>query len=168
MSINFNAYGIKSNDMSIDDLEVGQTLIRILRPKHYDSMTPIKTVEYTIVKVLKTRLVVESTDNPSRQLRLIVDQKKWSFRNNMVTTDIEGNTSSWNREPFEFATEDEQPLIDEIIAHRNERIAEAVEKNELIEAIAQVRHELHGNPDLAKVDAAIAALTKLRAKFAAE
>ena len=166
MSINFNAYGIKSNDMASTDLKVGQTLIRILRPQHYDSLTPIKTAEYTVVKVLKTRVVVEPTDNPDKQLRLVVDQRKWSIRPNMVTTDIEGSTQGWSRASYEFATEDESELIAQMIANRDEQIAEKVEENELVEAIAQVRHELHGRANLAKVDAAIEALTKLRDRIA--
>src|SRR5205085_1023535 len=89
MSINFNAYGIKSSNMNIRNLEVGQKVIRIIRPERYDSLKAIRTVEYIITKVLKTRLVLETTEKreiPSlpgqfttakHEVRLLVDQSSW-------------------------------------------------------------------------------------------
>ena len=170
MSVNFNLYGdqaIGVKRMNIADLEVGQTLIRLFRPRNHwgVNLGEFRTAEYTVKKVLKTRLVLEPTDNPSNELRLLVDQKKWSIRCGDVTTDREGNSQSYSRDSYEFATADETELIESIRKHYADAKAELEERNALKTAIAEVRHELDGNADLAKIDAAIEALTKLRERM---
>ena len=167
MSINFNAYGFKSNDMNIADLEVGQTLIRVIRPRHYDSYEEVRTVEYTITKVLKTRVVVEPTDNPEGkgELRLLTDQSKWSFRLGQVKTDVEGSTQGYSRPAYEFATTDEQELIDQIIAHRAAQVAEKKVRNEAAATVRQIASTMH--PTIESIDETIAALQALRAQMSA-
>jgi len=172
MSINFNAYGIKSSDMNIADLKPGQKLIRVNRSQvRFDNMKQITTSEYVIEKVLKTRLVVKPVDG-NQTLRLLVGQESWKpeFRRGFVTADIEGNSQSWNRTAYEFATEDEADLIAQLVEARAAQIKEMEDRNQVKNAIAEVRHELDGNGDLAKVEAAIQALQviadQLRAKQA--
>jgi hypothetical protein len=164
--INFNAYGFKSQDMTSDRLEVGQKLIRIMRPRRYESYDEITTAEYTIVKILKTRVVVEPTENPASQLRLIVDQRKWSIRQNEVTTDIEGSRDGWNRPSYEFATEDEAELIAQIIEHRAAQVRELKVRNEAAATVRQIASTLH--PNLESVEAAIVALQALAAQMKGE
>lgn len=167
MSINFNLYGDQAKGtkrMNIADLEVGQTLIRIFRPRqHFGTVLgEFKTAEYTVKKVLKTRLVLEPTDNPSKELRLLVETTKWSIRVGDVKTDIEGKSQSWNREPFEFATEDETELIESIRKHHADAKAEQETKNAAKAAVADIRRNLD-YPSIEKIDAAIEALQALRA-----
>lgn len=161
MSINFNAYGIKSNDMNIRNLEAGQKLIRIIRPRYRDEVTPVNTVEYVIKKVLKTRLVVASTLDESQELRLIVDQSSWKMadRRGGVTTTREGDSNSYSQTSFEFATEDEQELIDQIVANRVAQIEAAKIKRDAHQAVLAIKDRMH--PDLESVEAAIAALQAL-------
>lgn len=165
MSINFNAYGIKSNDMNIKDLEVGQKLIRIIRPRHFDSYEEVRTAEYTITKILKTRVVVAPVDG-GKELRLLTEQGKWSMRTGDVKTDIEGSTRDWNRTSYEFATEDEAELIAQIIAARDAQVAEKRVKDAARAKVREIAGQLH--PNLDSVDAAIEALTALRAQLAGE
>ena len=165
MSINFNAYGFKTNDMNMNDLEVGQKLVRIIRPRYYDSYYEVRTAEYTIVKILKTRVVVAPVDGGS-ELRLLTEQGKWAFRPGTVKTDIEGSTQGWNQASYEFATEDEAELIAQIIAHRAAQVAEKKVKDAARAKVREIAGQLH--PDLASVDAAIEALTALRAQLAGE
>ena len=164
MAINFNAYGFKSNDMNIATLEVGQKLIRVIRPRHYDSFDEVRTAEYTITKVLKTRVVV--ADESGKELRLLTEQSQWSSRKGDVKTDVEGSTQGWNRASYEFATEDEADLIAEIIAHRAAQVAEKRVKAEAAATVRQIASTLH--PDLASVEAAIVALQALAAQMKGE
>ncbi len=165
MSINFNAYGFKSNDMNMNDLEVGQKLVRILRPRYYNSYDEVRTADYKIVKILKTRVVVAPVDGGS-ELRLLTEQGKWAFRPGTVKTDIEGSTKDWNRVSYEFATEDEAELIAQIIAKRAEEVAEKRTKDAAKAAVADIARQLH--PELESIDKAIAALTALRTQMAGE
>lgn len=172
MAINFNAYGIKSNDMNIKNLEVGQKLIRIYRPQRFDSLEVIKTEEYVITKVLKTRLVVETVQGklipslpgqrgPKQTLRLLVDQSSWKSaeRRGDVSATLEGTSDSYNRQAVEFATVDEQPLIDQITAQRAEIVEAKKIKNDAAMAVRKIASEMH--PDLESVEAAIQALQAL-------
>ncbi len=163
MSINFNSF--KTNDMNINDLEVGQKLVRIMRPRHYDSYEEVRTAEYTITKILKTRVVVAPVDG-GKELRLLTEQSKWSTRTGNVKTDIEGSTQGWNRTSYEFATEDETELIAQIIARRAAQVAEKKVKDAARAKVREIAGQLH--PNLASVDAAIEALTALRAQLAGE
>ncbi len=165
MSINFNAFGFKTPDMNIKDLEVGQKLIRIIRPRHYDSYDEVRTAEYTITKILKTRVVVAPVDG-GKELRLLTEQSKGSLRTGNVKTDIEGSTQGWNRTSYEFATEDETELIAQIIARRAAQVAEKKVKDAARAKVREIAGQLH--PNLASVDAAIEALTALRAQLAGE
>jgi hypothetical protein len=172
MSINFSLYGdlasFKADRMSTSNLEVGQKVVRIHRPRvHFGTVLgEFRTSELTVKKILKTRVVFEKADG--RELRMLVETGAWTLRAGEVKTDEEGNTQSWNREPVELATADEVEIIEAIRQNYADRKAEQDERNALKEAIAEVRHELDGNADLAKIDAAIEALTKLRNKIAAQ
>lgn len=165
MSINFNAHGYKTNDMNIKDLEVGQKLIRVIRPLRYDSYDEVRTAEYTITKILKTRVVVATVDG-GKELRLLTKQGKWEYRTGDVKTDIEGSTQGWSRPAYEFATEDETDLIARIIADRAAVVAAKKVKDAARAKVREIAGQLH--PNLASVDAAIEALTALRAQLAGE
>ncbi|UAJ16143.1 hypothetical protein SEA_TINYMINY_52 [Microbacterium phage TinyMiny] len=172
MSVNFNTYnGIKSERMHRDQLVVGQTLVRLVRPTSgWDKTTPIRTVEYTIKKILKTRLVLESVlpqghAQVKHELRLLIENSSWSLRNGEITDKSEGNASSYSRTHYEFATAGD-PAIEELIAARAEIIAEEKVKTEASNAVREIAATLH--PNLESIDAAIEALTALRNQMAAE
>ena len=164
MAINFNAYGFKSNDMNIANLEVGQKLIRVIRPSRYDSYDAVRTADYTITKILKTRVVV--ADEKGNELRLLTEQSKWSSRIGDVKTDIEGSTQGWNRASYEFATEDEAELIAQIVAHRAAQLEERRVKNEAAASVREVASQLH--PNLESIEAAIVKLQALAAQMKGE
>lgn len=169
MSINFNTYGTQAGKyerMSLSNLEVGQKIVRIYRPRYHfgTALGEFRTANYTVKKVLKTRLVLE--DENGKELRMLTEQGSWSLRLGEVKTDREGAANGWNREPIELATADETELIASLAKHYADEKAAEEERKQLKQAIAEVRHELDGNADLAKIDAAIEALTKLRNRMA--
>lgn len=170
MSTNFNTYnGIKAQRMNIADLEVGQTLVRLIRPKdHWDKTSEIRTTEYTVKKVLKTRLVLESkepygTQQKIHELRLVVEQSKWSIRAGEVTTAAEGTSNSYNRTSYEFATVDE-PAIQQLIDARAASVAAHRVETNAKNAIAEIARNL--GHDLESIDKTIEALTALRNQMA--
>jgi hypothetical protein len=169
MSINFNFYGVKTNDMNIADLIEGQTITRIYTPTtHWGDLSgEFRTEDYTVVKVLKTRLVLERQADGT-ELRMIVDQKKWSIRSGEVTTDREGNSQGYGRTAIQLATEDE-PVIEQMRQHWNSRVQEQKDQREAQAAIAAIKDNLK-YADLEHVEAAIQALQvladNLRAKQA--
>lgn len=172
MSVNFNTFnGIKSERMNIDELSVGQTLVRIIRPSNgWDKTSSIRTAEYTVKKILKTRLVLESVlpqghAQVKHEVRLIVDTKSWSLRNGEITDTAEGTTGSYSRTQYEFATAGDL-VIEELISRREQIIKEAKVEAEAKAAIKEIADKLYYN--LESVDAAIEALTALREQMAAE
>lgn len=125
MSTNFNIYqaNTKRVAMNVADLEVGQTLVRIFRPRQHFGTTigDFKTAEYKVKAILKTRLVLEAVDagvNGSKvELRMLLENSRYSsWRNGEVKTDREGGTSSYSRKPYEFATAGD-PIIEELREH---------------------------------------------------
>ena len=164
MSINFNLYGDqvrKTERMSIHNLEVGQKVIRLHRPKiHFGTaLGEFKTSEYTVKKVLKTRLVLESAQGV--ELRMLVETGSWSMRVGDIKTDQEGASDSWNRLPIELATEDEAELIESIRKHYADEKQKQDDRNAAKVAVEAVRNDLGGYPSLDKVEAAIQALQAL-------
>lgn len=167
MTANFATYGTTER-MLAGDLEEGQTLIRIFQPTVHWGTTlgKFSTLEYEVVKVLKTRLVLKSKDAAKpHEIRLVIDNKKWSIREGEITTIKEGSANDWNRTAYEFATVGD-PIIEELRAKWEARAAEQEARNAAKEAVAEVRHALDGTPDLEKIDLAIEKLTALRARFA--
>lgn len=173
MSVNFQTYGEESkgvSSMNSEDLRVGQVIIRIFRPRqHFGAqLGEMKTVEYVIVKILKTRLVVEPLDNPSRSLRIIINQKDKLFGRGDVTNRAEGSNDTWNHDTFDFATEDEEELIVKI----EKRYADQKIKSEKVaarkDAFARARRDLGWEPDLETLDGVISSLKSIRDEMAAE
>jgi hypothetical protein len=169
MSINFSFYGVKTNDMFAADLIPGQILTRIYTPTtHWGDLSgEFKTEDYTVVKVLKSRLVLERQADGT-EVRIILNTSKYSTRNGEVTTDREGNSQSYNRTPYQFATEDE-PVIEQLRQHWNGRLQEQTDKRAAAAAIAEIKNNLN-HANLEQVEAAIQALQvladNLRAKQA--
>lgn len=162
MSVNFNTYGVRADRMNIADLEVGQTLIRVIRPEAYDRRTDVRTEEYKVKKILKTRLVVELN---GKEVRLIVDQNKWSLRNGDVTDVIEGTSDSYSRVPFNLATVGE-PVIEKIIEDRAVAVAARKARESASQAVKVIASSME--PTLESVEKAIEALTALRDQMKSE
>lgn len=166
MSINFTAYGIKSSDMNAKDLEVGQTLIRIIRPR--DEYSEYKVELYTVKKILKTRLVMEAVEPDVRgnkhELRLIVETSSWSIRTGAITTKREGDRDNYRAPEFEFATLDESALVDNLVQERKNQLAKRRAVNEARGTIREISAKI--NPSVVSLDEAIEALTALRDQIA--
>lgn len=164
MSINFRIYNSFGSTtpatMKSSDLEVGQKLVRLVEGS-YDTSLHSK-LECTVIKVLKTRLVI--SDSRGRELRIVVKNDSWNP--NEVTDTLEGSSNSYHRTSVKLATMEDESYIDAIIATRADAVAK---KNTLsaaqnaARAVSQVRY-----PELADVEAAIAALQALAEQMKAE
>lgn len=165
MSTNFYTHNRKNVAMNVKDLEVGQTLVRIYRPKmHWGTpLGEFKTAEYKVKAILKTRLVLESVEvgevlGKKHQLRMLLETSKYStWIAGNVKTDREGDTHSWSREPIELATADD-PVIEELREHYTQVKQEHEDRNAAKAAVDEVRQILDGTPNLEKVESAIQAL----------
>jgi hypothetical protein len=174
MTTNFRRYEeanstIKSQPMHIDDLVSGQVVVQIHTPQnHYgDVIGRFQTVNYIVKKVLKTRVVLESQDAILRrhgeeprkhEVRLIVENSKWTIRAGQVTTTIEGEANNWHRTEFKIATEGD-PIIEEERKHWTKKLEEQKIKSEAKSAIEKIKNQL--NPSLDSVLEAMSALGAL-------
>jgi hypothetical protein len=165
MSINFRIYGRddiqgRGNDMNVNDLIEGQTIIRIYTPNmRWGAVNgQFRTEEYTVAKILKTRLVLERKSD-GQELRMLIETSKYStWRSGEVKTDREGNTQSYSREAIELATEDEEEAIESLRNFWESRIQEQADLVAAKNAVEGVKKALDGIPNLQKVEDAIAAL----------
>jgi len=158
MATNFSIYNTRTERLNVADLEVGQTLIRVNRPEsRFGTLTgKFSTEEYTVVKVLKTRLVLESKEvrpalrpglEPKKhEIRLLVESSKWSIRNGEVTATKEGDSGHYNVTSYDFATVDE-PVIEQLRNDYEERMQAQKIKNEARAAIDAIKGQLHPNLD---------------------
>lgn len=160
--INFSIYNPKrSNDMDAANLEVGQKLVRLVEGS--SEYSEHRLAEYTVAKVLKTRLVLTSAEG--NELRILVKNSKWSYENGKVTTDREGDMDSYRRTAFKFATEDDRELLEGMVANRAKSIAVHQNRIAARNAVAPITNSRFY--DLDAVEAAIAALQTVAADIKA-
>lgn len=96
----------KASPLNIEDIEPADKLIYVRWAGHHTIRTEL---EVTVVKVLKTRLVVMLPNG--REERVLVEAGKYAYSSlGNVTTRTEGQ-SEWNRDAFELYTPDEPLLI---------------------------------------------------------
>lgn len=164
MSINFRIYNSFSStnpdSMKASDIQVGQKLVCLVEGR-YENQTHSK-IECTVVKLLKTRLVI--SDSRGRELRLIIRSDKWSPSE--VTDTLEGNSNSYNRASVKLATIEDESFIDAIVEARAEAVAKKstlANAQNAARAVSQVRY-----PELADVEAAVEALQVLAEQMKAE
>lgn len=161
--INFRIYnGTHSQimaDMNTSGLQVGQKLVRLIDGE-YES-TPSRKVHYTIVKILKTRLVLAEANGT--ELRVVVDN---NWRAGEVTDKREGGGDSYRRPVIKLATEDQEHLVDAQIAIKAERLQKEATRNQALQAARSVVSTRFAT--LEDVEAAVEALQALAAQMRAE
>ena len=176
MATNFNVYNPRTVRINVEDLEVGQTLVRIVRPKsHFGTISgSFSTTEYIVKKVLKTRVVLESKDaivhrhgqEPQKhEVRLVVETGKWSVRVGELKNIAEGQGNSYNPAEYNFATHDD-PIIEQLRTEYAARAQEQKIKADARVAIDKITGKLH--PDLESVLEAMSALGALADVLRAE
>lgn len=114
MSSNYNnSYShTQAGKLIAADLNVGDTLIRA--DWNYNNPAITET-EWTVAKVLKSRLVLTRTrhDGVLVTVRVLVtNSKSYTYRNGEVETSLEGDGDSWRRSSFYLFTPDEPQLAD--------------------------------------------------------
>ena len=169
MSTNFSVYYEKLQPMRTSDLTVGDTVIRVIRPRN--DWDEFRTIEYVVKKVLTTRVVFEAkgetgTTGRKHEVRLIVNTSKWSSNKGAVTSGIEGGSDSWNRSSYDFVTADETDLLERLRKMYAARNKAHQTKQAATAAIRDISGKL--NPNLESVEAAIVALQELAAQMRAE
>ena len=153
--INFRIYSsnTKYADMNIKNLEVGQTLYRLVEDRY--NVTASKIVTYTISKILKTRLVLVNENG--EELRLLVENSKYSsYRNGDVTDTREGTSDNYRRTSYRFATEDDKGILEGMVsasARETERKHNRIDARNKVQAFS--------DRNLESIEAAIQALQVL-------
>jgi hypothetical protein len=149
--INFSIHNGPSADMNVANLEVGQTLVRLIEGNEYN---PFRKADYTITKLLKSRLVVQ--DDEGREIRIIVQN---NYRAGEVTTTKEGEANNWRATAWKFATKNDEHVVDAAIQRRAEVLAAKEVKNQAWIAIKEITGSMH--PTVESVEAAIEKLQAL-------
>lgn len=178
MTTNFRRYGEnnKSIAMRAEDLSVGEVVVHLHTPKYHfgDIMGKFETTKYIVKKVLKTRVVLESQDailrrhgeEPKKhEVRLLVENSKYTIRAGEVTGTIEGTSDNWRRDSFDIATEGD-PIIEQQRKYWTEKLEDQKIKREAKAAIDKIKGNL--NPDLESVLEAMSALGALADTLRAE
>lgn len=162
MATNYH-YGIDASSreeaLNIADIQVGDELVRA--DWSFDTLIMRKTI-WTVVKVLKTRLVLArhvnrgTVENPridTITLRVLVDNSTWTYTKGKVSSRIEGQ-SEWSRDSYYFFTPDSEKLAS-IEADLAERAEKRRIQREMQEAVTPMTNRF---PTIEDAEKAIAAL----------
>ena len=93
MATNIRSGIHNGDDLRIEDISVGDTLIQVVRRGNSWGAVGTRTeIEWTVEKVLKTRLVLgrDTTDGRHITQRILVDNSKWAYSRGRVSTRYEG------------------------------------------------------------------------------
>lgn len=150
MSSNCIDYDRKSGRMKIEDLAVGQTLIRVYSST-WRASSVVKLTRWTIKRVLKTRLVI--TSESGTEVRLLVHDG--------VVSDRREGQGTWSREYYALYTTDDPGLQDIVDRARAAKAKRDVE-DALRAALEDLQNTSTSLETVEAVDAAILSLTAYR------
>jgi hypothetical protein len=160
MATNYNPYRRAGDGkppvvrLNIKDIAVGDTLIRA--DWDYSPGRWAET-EYTVTKVLKTRLVIKSTEPRNGRLsetRLLVDNGSWAHSKGNVSNNYEG-MSEWSKNRYYMFTPNDLEL--ERLREDTKSAAETSRITNTARAAAE-HFTIRGQHTIENAQAAIAAL----------
>jgi len=114
------------DDLRIENINVGDILIQVLRRGDRWGAVGTRTeIEWTVEKVLKTRLVIgrDTTDGRHITQRMLVDNGRWDYTRGRVSTRYEGQ-DEYSYDSVCLYTPEGPELIEDR-EHYNKRAEEA-------------------------------------------
>ena len=165
MARNFSLTYSNGTPLNVKDLTVGQELVRFIFP-HWsvNSTQQVETTTWTITKILKTCVVVVSSEGTEKRIKLERSTYPGSLREGQLTNDVQGE-DKYDRRGWNFATTDD-PKVAEISETNEYRARKSAALQAAVPAVDAVRG--YGVEDPEKIAAAIEALQALLAAINSE